>query len=122
MADSVSLLTTGPTIRPEKITICDASGNEVRVIDAGPQEAGKYSVDWDGNDASGERVPEGSYTCKVEAIDGSGGTSVLQTTIHGTVHAFRIEGGVPYYILDGADGIKLPVSDVYEIATPSEEA
>jgi flagellar basal-body rod modification protein FlgD len=58
---------------PEKtsaldITIVDESGKEVRRIKAGSQEAGPFGLTWDGKDDSGNPLPDGKYTVKVNAI------------------------------------------------------
>jgi flagellar basal-body rod modification protein FlgD len=62
---------------PEKtkaldISIVDESGKEIRRIKAGSQEAGPFSLTWDGRDDSGKPVPDGKYSVRVNAIGASG--------------------------------------------------
>lgn len=44
------------------VLIKDSKGQFVRCIATGPQAAGRMSVDWDGKDATGAVVQEGTYT------------------------------------------------------------
>ncbi len=77
-AETIDLKTGGESPRiqmqlPEKtsaldIVIVDGSGKEVRRIKAGSQEAGPFAVAWDGKDDSGNPLPDGKYTVKVNAI------------------------------------------------------
>jgi flagellar basal-body rod modification protein FlgD len=62
---------------PEKtkaldIVIVDKNGKEVRHIKAGAQEAGPFSVPWDGRDDNGNRLPDGEYSVRVNAINEQG--------------------------------------------------
>jgi flagellar basal-body rod modification protein FlgD len=97
------------------VKIYDEDGVLVRTISMGPQAAGRYEVKWDGRNDAGKKVADGSYSSKVEAVDGEGKKFDIKATIHGTVYSFRLEEGVPYLILNGSDGIKLPISEVQEV-------
>lgn len=50
-----------------RLDVTDAAGNVIYNKDAGNMSAGYGSVQWDGNDASGNRVPPGVYNFKVTA-------------------------------------------------------
>jgi flagellar basal-body rod modification protein FlgD len=54
------------------IVILDENGNEVRNMKAGVQQAGEFTVPWDGRDNNGNRLPEGKYTVRITAIDQQG--------------------------------------------------
>jgi flagellar basal-body rod modification protein FlgD len=105
------------------VKIIDEDGNVVRTIQSEqPQEAGSYDISWDGLDDSGEAAPNGSYHFVVEAAGADGNAMEVETTVSGLVTAFRVESGIPYLILGGSDGIKLPISSVMEVHEPVEAA
>src|SRR3990172_5857471 len=53
------------------LEIYNAGGALVKTIDEGTRDSGTYSAVWDGKDASGAAVPEGSYSVKVSAPSGA---------------------------------------------------
>lgn len=93
------------------VTITDEMGNLVYAEGRGTQSAGSYQVNWDGKTSNGTRLPNGTY--KVEVQSGAG---TVRTTTSGTAYACNLEGGSPYYILNGPGGVKIPASDVFEIS------
>lgn len=98
------------------VKITDSEGNVVRTMPLeGGQEAGSYNLSWDGLDDYGEAAANGAYHFDVEAVGEDGQAMEVQKTISNTVTAFRMESGVPYLILGGTNGIKLPVSAITEI-------
>jgi flagellar basal-body rod modification protein FlgD len=97
------------------VKIYDEDNVLVRTIKLGPQDAGSHEIKWDGCNDAGEKVAAGYYTSKVEAVDSDGKKLDIQPTIHGTVYSFRLEQGIPYLILNGPDGIRLPISEVQEV-------
>lgn len=48
------------------LTIYDISGRELTSLANGIQKAGRYSINWDGRDGSGNAVPAGIYLCRLE--------------------------------------------------------
>jgi flagellar basal-body rod modification protein FlgD len=98
------------------VKIYDANNNLVRTVNVGSQDAGKYSVNWDGRNDSGTKVGDGTYSFKVEAVDGKGNALDVTTTISGTVYSYRLDQGTAYLILNGPDGIKLPTGDIIEVS------
>jgi flagellar basal-body rod modification protein FlgD len=97
------------------ITIYDESGNPVRTKTLGSQAAGQYQVDWDGRDDSSNRVSDGTYTFKVEATDSNGNALDVATTVSGTAYSYHMDPNNPYLILDGPDGVKIPIGNVMEV-------
>lgn len=97
------------------VKIYNADNVVVRTISMGPQAAGSHEINWDGCNDAGEKVAEGYYSSKVEAVDGDGKKLDIKPTIHGTVYSFRLEQGIPYLILNGPNGIRLPISEVQEV-------
>lgn len=104
------------------VKVYDESGVLVTSYSTGSQDAGTYSVDWDGTDSSGNTVEDGNYTCTVQATDSSGGTSTLTTTISGSVYSYVLEDSAGYLVLDNADGIRILPSAVTEVGTSSSAA
>jgi hypothetical protein len=49
-----------------RLDVFDVAGRRVRTLDAGALSAGEHSVTWDGADASGRRVPAGSYFYRLQ--------------------------------------------------------
>lgn len=53
------------------VTVRDAAGQVVRRLELGSQQAGNVPFTWDGRNADGERLPEGTYSVSAQAqIDG----------------------------------------------------
>lgn len=57
------------------VEITDGAGQVVRRLDLGEQPAGEARFSWDGLDAEGEAMPEGSYGLKATVTDASGSTA-----------------------------------------------
>jgi hypothetical protein len=52
-----------------KIILMDLNGKIVKEFFQGKQQAGAYHIDWDGCDASGNKLPAGSYYCRLISED-----------------------------------------------------
>jgi len=106
----------------EKVTvnIKDASGAVVRTMEMGAQKAGIQTFNWDGKDANGKAVANGSYTFSVEAIQS--GKAVAATTL--TVGTVR--GVIPAsdgFALDlGASGMTSFASVAQILSKPSTDS
>lgn len=88
------------------VDIVDASGQVVRHMDLGVQPAGDVSFTWDGNDASGARMPEGRYTVRATALSG-GATSALETQVLGMVSSVTLGSAGLSLNLYGMDPVSL---------------
>jgi flagellar basal-body rod modification protein FlgD len=62
------------------VSIQDASGNLVRKLDLGSRDTGVSVLAWDGMTDSGTAAPAGSYTFKIDAIQG--GQAVDSTALN----------------------------------------
>jgi hypothetical protein len=60
-----------------ELNIADESGRIVRRLSPGVQQAGHHSVQWDGRDDAGVRLPAGTYQCSVLA----GGEPAMTKTV-----------------------------------------
>jgi len=56
-----------PEAGPVILKIFNTLGQEVRTLVNGPQEAGEYTVRWDGRDAGGRETASGLYFCRMES-------------------------------------------------------
>ena len=88
-----------------QLTITDASGNKVRTIDLGAQQAGLSSFNWDGKDDNGNPLPAGTYG--ITAADQSG--NALSTYVGGTVSGVGYGGSSvgTYVQVNGVGGVPL---------------
>jgi flagellar basal-body rod modification protein FlgD len=66
------------------ITIQDASGRTVAVMPA-TSAAGRHEVHWDGRAVDGKRLPDGTYTFRVDAKDKNGSAIAATQTYSGRV-------------------------------------
>ena len=51
------------------ISIYDSAGGFLNMLETGPLNAGRQTVDWDGTDLNGNRLPDGIYSFEVQAAD-----------------------------------------------------
>jgi flagellar basal-body rod modification protein FlgD len=96
-----------------KISIYDSGGGLVKEVNLGQQTSGEKSYVWDGTDNSGNRVPEGHYQVKVDALDGSGNPVNVSTAVYGTVTGITFDNNITYLIID--DSLKIQLSEIQEI-------
>jgi len=95
------------------VTITDASGNTVRVIQAGPQSAGTQDVTWDGNASNGSPLPAGTYSFGVSAVDSNGLPVTASAMAGGVVTGVSFNQGVAYLIVNGSP---IPASNIIGIS------
>jgi flagellar basal-body rod modification protein FlgD len=101
------------------VKIYDENSQLVRTMNVGKKDAGTYQITWDGKNDSGSTASDGTYVAKVTAVDASGNSLDVTTTISGLVYSLILENGSTYLILNSSDGIKLPSSDVLEVTASS---
>lgn len=89
------------------ISVRDASGKLVWSKDIGQQAAGKQIYLWDGRDASGNKMPEGTYTFEIEAQDSLGDPVQAVTSAIGTVKSIFFEDSVTYLVLESGRHVNL---------------
>ena len=93
------------------LTVSDTSGNIVYST-AGETAAGQHSFSWNGQDASGNQLPDGVYTLNVAATaaDGSAVTSAVASA--GTVDEVNFTGSQPELMIGP---MAIPLSQVSAI-------
>jgi flagellar basal-body rod modification protein FlgD len=94
------------------IHIYDSSGDFVKTVDCGSLNAGEQSIEWDGTDAEGNELPEGSYTFEVIATDANGEEIAATTFMINKVTGVMFEEGVTYLL---AGDLKIAIGNVVEI-------
>jgi flagellar basal-body rod modification protein FlgD len=95
-APPLSVESTGP-MKGASVVITDADGKELRRI---PIADGSTSADiqWDGKDASGKPLPQGSYQVSVDA---GSTTSTINSRWHGRIDAVELTADGPRLRMGG---------------------
>jgi len=111
VAGQLNLENTTTNIRFE---IQDASGQAVRSIEVGAQEAGDIDFIWDGNDNNGAPMPPGMYTIAAYGQVG-GSTEQLPTSVIARVESVNL-GGADGRILINLTGLgQVEFNEIKEI-------
>jgi len=98
-------------------TITDSSGNTVYTGSIGSQNAGTYSIPWNGTESNGTTAPNGTYTCTVTATASNGTSSTVNTTVQVLVYSCDLTANPPTYLLTGPGGVTVPVSNVSAVSS-----
>jgi len=94
------------------IKIYDASGQLVRTIDDGAKDGSKQQLNWDGKDQNGVKLPDGTYTFQVSAVDKTGQPVTASSWMVGTVKGVSFENGITYLTVGSG---KITLSDIIGI-------
>ena len=97
---------------PVEVQIKDSSGVVVRTIDLGSQAAGRVPFEWDGTDASGNRVAPGDYTISCDIVV-NGASQAADISTSAAVQSVTLSGAD--ILLNLAGGSQIPFSQVTEI-------
>ncbi|MBI5409062.1 MAG: flagellar biosynthesis protein FlgD [Nitrospirae bacterium] len=96
-----------------KITIYDGSGKVAASKELTSQSQGENVFVWDGKDALGNQMPQGTYTYEIEAKDASGGAVSVLTNSSGVVTGVSFKEGMAYLELN--NGKKINLSEILSI-------
>lgn len=99
--DTTLRFTTNAPASNAILTIRDQQGQVVRTEELGTLDKGEQSFAWNGKDASGEPVPDGTYSFEVDAMDNEGAAVRTNTYLSGVVDRVTFN----------QDGIQLWVGD-----------
>ena len=110
---TAGVLLNGPA-QTVKISIKDANGNLVRVMNVAKPVAGVNTFTWDGKNDAGEAVPVGKYTFSADVTQASanGGTKAVAYNTK-KVTAVAWDQGVPELVLP--DGTRAQLGDVAQM-------
>jgi flagellar basal-body rod modification protein FlgD len=98
------------------ITIFDSAGGLVRTLKSGSQAAGLHEFSWDGKDAQGATLPDGSYTYQVAALDSQGKSLEVTNYFTGKVQeVFQDQRGIWLKI----DGREVPLDNIISVSQSS---
>ena len=87
------------------VSIVDASGQVLHKVDLGPQQAGVVSFEWDGKTDNGATAVAGSYSFKIEAVQGGNKIDALALALG------RVSG-----VTQGANGTMLNINGMAPVA------
>lgn len=100
------------------LKIFDSQGNVIKEIKDLPKSKGSHKLLWDFTDNNGEKVPEGTYTLKVDAKASNGDAIKATEYKFGTIESVRYtEDGTKFLI----NGVEYNISEVSEITDPLDE-
>ncbi len=100
------------------VNIYDASNRLITTINLGAKAAGQHSfTEWDGTDAYGNKVPDGTYTFYLVARDADGNPVETDTNVTGIVKGVTIYDGNQILVFD--DGRMVELSNVREVMKES---
>jgi flagellar basal-body rod modification protein FlgD len=94
------------------IDVYDSNGNLVKTLEEGMKDTTKQRFSWDGLNQSGQRVPDGTYSFKVKALDSRGDPISVSTGMMGVVTGISFENGITYVNI-GSD--KVTLSSIFAI-------
>jgi flagellar basal-body rod modification protein FlgD len=101
------------------VTITDDKGKTVRTIDLGAQPAGDKDFVWDGKDANGNTLANGSYRIQLSAkAQGSDEELAVPVTMTAKVEGVDFTADPPTLHVNGQD---IPLDQVLEVRPSSEQ-
>ena len=109
---SYTLPSTAASVR---INILDPKGNVVSSAQ-GDGSAGKHSFTWNGQNASGLQLADGTYTLQVLAVDSKNQQITATTTATGTIDNVSVTNNAPTF---DVSGISVPFSQLVKFITSS---
>jgi len=100
------------------VKVLDNKGRVVRVIEAGAQQEGTQTVQWDGKDGEGKSLPEGVYRFEATALDFEENSILVEPMIYGKVTGLSYEMTGPVL---SVGSLQVPLGDVYEVMEAPEQ-
>ena len=78
------------------LTVKNPSGQVVGLIPVGQLSAGDHTLGWDGKDANGVPLPDGTYSVSVSATTASGAAATTTTSVLVKVDSVSFKNGAVY--------------------------
>jgi flagellar basal-body rod modification protein FlgD len=78
------------------VNIVDSVGNVYKTFNYAAQSKGSFAVKWDATDNSGNKVPDASYSVKVNYTD-TNGTAGTTTIGAYPIESLRVDGSTAYF-------------------------
>ena len=101
-----------------EITIEDSDGNVV-FTDDGKRTTGAHNYAWDGLSNTGDQMPAGEYTVKVNATSSNDSRIDYTSSTTGRVTGVEVDNGVIF--LEIGNTRLIPLSDIGSVKVPEEE-
>lgn len=95
------------------LTVKDSSGNVVTTLNEGSQTSGDHTLTWNGKDASGNLMADGTYSFSVAAKAADGSTVNAYTSTSAKVDSVSFINGT---VMVSAGGRSFPISDITQIS------
>ena len=99
--------------------VIEDSAGKIVYVTQGETFAGDHTFTWNGNDNSGQPLPDGLYTLKVSAHNEANQPITVQTSVSGLVTGVDFKGAEPLLKVGDANFSLLDILTIEEI-TPSE--
>jgi flagellar basal-body rod modification protein FlgD len=99
------------------VVIRDAAGRNVRTLQVPAKAAGTVSVQWNGQNDSGNPQPAGPYKVTITAKDADGGPVSLTQQSSGRINSVSFDRGFPVLHLDS--GVAAPIGDLLSVSPSS---
>jgi len=103
----------GESVANMQVNIYAQDGSLVRTDAIGAKQAGEFQYNWDGKDANGTALPDGTYGVAIIAEDASGAPVLVQSKISGEVSGLVTQNGTT--MLQLKDGRTIDISSVNEV-------
>jgi flagellar basal-body rod modification protein FlgD len=116
-ATSTVYYSLGESVSDMQVNIYATDGTLVRTDVIGAKQAGEYQYTWDGKDADGNTMADGTYGVAIVAADTSGAAVLVQSKISGVVTGVVTQNGAT--MLELADGRTVALSSVSEVVQPA---
>ena len=104
-----------------RFIITNDAGETVANFTRDSLEPGSHSLDWDGRDTLGNRVPESFYAVEIVATDGSGQEFSPSMSMVGIVEAITYRDGGAFLRVNGSDIALGEISAVGEPGSLAED-
>lgn len=98
------------------VTITDSSGNVINTLTETPTSTGQQSVQWNGHNAAGTVVPDGTYNIKVQGYNSANNPVSVTSGESGIVTSVNEVNN--QIVLTTQGGKQIPISDVTSVTTP----
>ena len=98
------------------VQIYDAYGNFVTDIQAGSRQVGEQQLQWNGRDANGTAVDDGSYSFTVMAMNSDGSVVSATSYTTGTVTGIDYKTGATNLLINDRE---VPISSVIRVEEPA---
>ncbi len=103
---SANIAFTTASAEPIAIAITDASGNVVRTVQE-TSAPGSNTWTWNGQDNSGNTLPDGSYGIAVQTVDSSGNVTPVSFTASGKITGIAKASGGDILLQLGSDSVDM---------------